>query len=279
MSILPLSPSQMNPLLDNAEKMQAKHHLPHGLQMMQVSTDCPKHGLVVREVVSIIADSARTTCPKCKAEQDEAERLANLAKERERTAHQSGISHYKEFDAWQPFGEQAQRMQGIINFAKQYLPTANSSNIIMYGKTGTGKTLLANLIASDFVRHGKHVQIIRASDIHSQVRATWSKYTDITEHELMQSWINQDLLVIDEFGEADGAVNADTAIANRERISRIIDGRYSRGLPTVITSNLERDEIVDKLGDRAWDRLSQKAVMIACNWGSWRKANQNFVEI
>lgn len=279
MSISPLSPSLINPLLDSAEKMQAKHHLPHGLQMVQVSTDCPKHGLVVREVVSIFAETARTTCPKCKAEADEASRMAEFSKERERVARQSGITHYRGFEAWQPFGEQAQRMQGIINFAQQYLPTGNTSNIIMYGKTGTGKTLLANLIASDFVRRGKHAHIIRASDIHSQVRATWSKYADITEHELMQSWIRQDLLVIDELGEADTAVNADTAIANRERLSRIIDGRYSRGLPTIITTNLERDEIMDKLGDRAWDRLSQNAVMIACNWGSWRQANQNFVEI
>ncbi|MDO4896358.1 MAG: ATP-binding protein [Moraxella sp.] len=279
MSILPLYPSRINPLLDATEKMQAKHHLPHGLQMVQVSTDCPKHGLVVRDVVNIIAEQARHICPKCKAEQDEADLIARTTKERECVARQSGITHYKQFDAWQPFGEQVQRMQGIINFAQQYLPMGNTSNIIMYGKTGTGKTLLANLIASDFVRHGKHVQIIRASDIHSQVRATWSKHSDVSEHELMNDWINQDLLVIDELGEADGASNADTAIANRERISRIIDGRYSRNLPTIITTNLERDEIVERLGDRAWDRLAQNAVMIAFNWGSFRKANQSFMEI
>lgn len=269
----------MNPHLSATEKMQAHRHLPKELQMVQITTDCPIHGLVVREMVSIIADTARNVCPKCKAEQDKAEFIARTAKERERIARQSGITHYKNFDAWQPYGEQAQRMHGVINFAQNYLPTKNNSNIIMYGKTGTGKTLLANLIASDFIRHGKRAQIIRASDIHSQVRATWSKYADTTEHELMGSWINQDLLVIDELGEADGAVNADTAITNRERISRIIDGRYSRNLPTIITSNLERDELIERLGDRAWDRLSQKAVMIACNWGSFRRANQNFVEI
>lgn len=28
-----------------------------------------------------------------------------------------------------------------------------------------------------------------------------------------------------------------------------------------------------------WDRLAQKAVMIACNWGSYRQAHQNLLEI
>ncbi len=271
----------INPNLDTTEQMQAKHLLPNTntWQMVQVSTNCPVHGLVVREVVSIIAETARHTCPKCLADEQAYQEQIHINKERERLAYKSGISHYKDFSVWQPFGEQAQRMQGVVGFAKEYFHTHNGKNIIMTGETGTGKTLLANLIATDFIKHGKRVEVIRSSDINNQVRASWSKYSDTTEHELMKYWINQDLLVIDELGEADLSYNAEMQQTDRERLSRIIDGRYSRNLPTIITTNLTKEVMIERLGDRAWDRLSQKAVMIACNWGSFRKANQNFVEI
>lgn len=271
--------THINPCLSATEKMQVAQHLPKGFEMVLIATDCPYHGRMEREVPAIIADTSRHTCPTCEKGHMELERKLRFAQEREQIAHSSGIANYQGFEAWQPFGEQAQRMEGILNFAKNYLPSKNMSNLIMYGKTGTGKTLLANLIASDFVRNGKSVKLIRASDIHSQVRATWAKNATTTEHDLISSWISQDLLVIDELGEADSSTNAETHQANRERISRIIDGRYTRGLPTIITSNFERDELVERLGDRAWDRLAQKAVMIACNWGSYRQAHQNLLEI
>lgn len=268
----------INPHLSQDEKMQVAQHLPKGFELVQVSIDCPNHGYLVREVPAIIAHEASGICPTCQKEQMAHDEAMRIAKERERTAHECGIAHYKDFEVWQCYGEHTQRMQGVLYFAKNYLLSQNTSNLIMYGKTGTGKTLLANLIASDFVRNGKSVKFIRASDIHSQVRATWAK-TTTTEHDLISSWINQDLLVIDELGEADSSTNAETHQANRERISRIIDGRYAKGLPTIITSNFEKEELIERLGDRAWDRLGQKAVMMAFNWGSYRQAHQNLLEI
>lgn len=271
--------ANINPLLSTTEKMKVQNYLPKGLHMVEVSTNCPIHGLVVREVVSIIADTAQNTCPKCYADELSQKEQIRLDTERQRTAYRSGISHYHDFGVWQTHGEQAPRMQGILNFAQSYLPSKNLSNLVLSGATGTGKTLLANLIASDFIRHGKCVKLIRASDIHSQVRATWSKSATTSEHELLSIWIAQDLLIIDEFGEADSSANTDTEGANRERISRIIDGRYAKGLPTIITTNLTKEQLIERLGDRAWDRLHQNAVFIAFNWQSYRQAHAKFVEI
>lgn len=267
--------TSINPLLSTAEKMQVQNHLPKGLRMVQISTNCPKHGISVREVVSIIADTTRHTCPKCKAEQDEADRLARLAKQYSIRAEQSGITHYKPFDTWQVNDE---RMERILSFAQSYTQDPQG-NLIFSGVTGTGKTLLANLIATTFIKRDKSVRVIRSSDINNQIRATWNKNSPITEQELMNLFISRDLLVIDEFGEADNAISVETRQADRERLSRIIDGRYAKGLPTIITTNLTKEQIIERLGDRAWDRLQQHAVFIAFSWKSYRQANSKFMEI
>lgn len=270
--------THINPCLSSTEKMQALHHLPRlpkGLHLVKITTDCPKHGVITREVVSIIAEQARQICPHCKAEQDEQEHQARIDKQRSARAKQSGIIHYLPFDTWQASDE---RMERIALFAQSYAQNPQG-NLILSGATGTGKTMLANLIATVLIQADKDVLVIRSSQIGEQVRASWSKHSTISEHGLMEGWIHQDLLVIDELGEADLSYNAEMRQADRERLSRIIDGRYSKGLPTVITTNLTKDALTERIGDRAWDRLQQHAVFIAFNWQSYRQTHAKFVEI
>lgn len=245
------------------------------LQMVQITTDCPIHGTTVREVVSIIADTARHTCPKCQAERQEDERIKRLAAKRVQTAKKSGILHYGSFDIWQAPTE---RMANVLHFVKGYADTLEG-NLIMSGATGTGKTLLANLVASQAINDEKGVLLIRSSEISEQARSTWSKYSPISETELIHNWISIELLIIDELGEADLAMTGDMKQADRERLSRILDGRYTRGLPTIITTNLTKQELIERLGDRAWDRLQQHAVFIAFDWSSYRQVHSNFLEI
>lgn len=169
-------------------------------------------------------------------------------------------------------------MERIALFAKSYAENPQG-NLILSGATGTGKTMLANLIATVLIKADKDVLVIRSSQIGEQVRTSWSKHSTVNEHGLMEGWINQDLLVIDELGEADLSYNAEMRQTDRERLSRIIDGRYSKGLPTIITTNLTKDLLKERLGDRAWDRLQQHAVFIAFNWQSYRQAHAKFVGI
>lgn len=270
--------TNVKPCLSSTEKMQAHRHLsrlPKGLHLVQITTDCPKHGLIVRQVVNIIADTARHVCPKCKAEQDEAESLARLAKQHAIKAKRSGITHYQPFNTWQASNE---RMERILSFAQSYAQNPQG-NLILSGTTGTGKTMLANLIATALIQANQNVLVIRSGQIGEQVRASWSKHSTVSEHELISSWINQDLLVIDELGEADLSYNTEMQQTDRERLSRIIDGRYSKGLPTIITTNLTKELLTERLGDRAWDRLQQHAVFIAFNWQSYRQTHAKFVEI
>lgn len=231
--------------------------------------DCPRHGQSVVNTLPAIAD--KLVCPHCVEEQRLVQKAEQDRQRWQTLAHHSNIRPTS-FDEWQVAGE---RMQAVKNFVMGYAKTPNK-NLILCGSTGTGKTMLAMCIGTSLLDWG--VCFIRSSDIHAKCRATWGK-TDQSENQLMEYWANINLLIIDEFGEADGAVNDNMATQNRERLSRIIDGRYTKGKPTIITSNLAKDELIARLGDRAWDRLQQNAVFANCNWTSYRQSNRAYLEI
>ena len=66
---------------------------------------------------------------------------------------------------------------------------------------------------------------------------------------------------------------------DRGRMSDIIDGRYSQSKPMLITTNLPKEQLIERLGSRAWDRLQQCIVVAGCNWQSYRQLNNRYLEI
>ena len=65
------------------------------------------------------------------------------------------------------------------------------------------------------------------------------------------------LLVIDDVGTCGGEQSKVQAMYNN-----VIDYRYSNMLPTIITTNLKRNELSRYIGDRAIDRLQSNGYFI-----------------
>jgi len=91
--------------------------------------------------------------------------------------------------------------------------------MIMVGGVGTGKTLLASAILDALV--DKHdCWIIKTIDLIRRIKSTWSKDSEKSEEDVINHFINVDLLVIDEVGSQFGS---DT---EKLFIFDIIDGRF-----------------------------------------------------
>ena len=107
--------------------------------------------------------------------------------------------------------------------------------LFLHGTAGTGKTLLANLIAKEFVKLGKSVRVFNFSNLLDSYTAGWKDNNLKLRHEHMIK--NADLLVIDDIGKelSDklGAAQLDAALRTR----------YSNSRPTIITSNLSKGKI------------------------------------
>ncbi|WP_395146980.1 ATP-binding protein [Moraxella atlantae] len=258
-----------NPLQSYAESACIANSLVD-IGIVTVNVDCPTHGIQRVQTFAFRQDQVK--CPECDKLIQAQKDFETYQKLKRDDALRSGIAkrYYGcKLDDWQA---ETERQRKLLAFAKAWLSDFDhgSKHIAMIGPTGTGKTMLASILAGAVMEKGYTVKMLRSSDIAEQVRATWKPQARESEADLMHAWINCDLLVIDEFGEGDIAVNPDWADQDRARLSKIIDGRYQNGMPIIFTSNFDRDQFFARLGARALDRLQENMTLIVCNWQSYR---------
>lgn len=247
------------------------------------------------------------TCKQCEAEaraQKTRENKQKLGEVYKRIMSENGVSpKAKDFTDWQFDEAQADRQKNIIsvmeNLAEKIALSGNQSangklpNILLIGGTGSGKTMLAAALVKAIYRKAVLIdmknevdayqannhcaKLIKSRDITEMAKATWGNYNE-SEYELIEYFSKFPLLVIDDLGDSDAASGADANAKDRGRIADIFDKRYQK-LPTIITTNLDKDGAASHLGDRAWDRLQENLIIIRCDWGSYRQSVAKVLEI
>ena len=191
------------------------------------------------------------------------------------------------FTDWRYDPNQEDNQRNKIAEIQEYSKSIDihSRNVVIFGRTGTGKTMIANAIAvnhylakerslpsecssynqQDFYDYT--CQLITSFDIGARARAHWGNY-QVSEYDYLQDLAANELLIIDDLGAGDGHDK------DRERIAQIIALRYKRA-PTIITTNMDIKGLQEFLGDRAWDRLQENLLVVPCDWGSYRAKNSN----
>ena len=147
-------------------------------------------------------------------------------------------------------------LEKIYDLAKRWCekyPNSNILNITMAGGTGTGKTFLLECMASELIARGFNVMFTTAFALNDECR----KY-----HFSLPSKVNEymdcDVLVVDDLGSEPLLKNI-----TLEYLFNIINLRQRRYKPTLISTNLSMEQILNRYDDRIYSRLSNK--MIALN--------------
>lgn len=196
-------------------------------------------------------------------------------------------AHMSRFSDWQYDATEGDNQRDKIAEIQEYSKSINmhSRNVVIFGRTGTGKTMLANVIAvnhyltkekslpSEYSSYNQQdfydytCQLITSFDIGAQARALWGS-RQASEYEYLQKLAANELLIIDDLGAGDGHDK------DRERIAQIITLRYKKA-PTIITTNMDIRGLQEFLGDRAWDRLQENLLVVPCDWDSYRAKNSD----
>jgi DNA replication protein DnaC len=141
-------------------------------------------------------------------------------------------------------------------------------NIIITGKTGTGKSYLAQAFANRAIYDGFRVYYVRTQSLHEEIR---SSSIDGTYTNLLKKYSRFKLLILDDFGIApmveDDATNLFEIIEDRTNINS-----------TIITSQLPVSEWYNYLNnntiaDAILDRIVYSSHRIELEGESMRKIN------
>ena len=138
----------------------------------------------------------------------------------------------------------------IKQYAQKF--TVNSKNLIISGNVGTGKSFMAGCICSAVDASGFSTLFLTAYELNSVLL----KYhtAPIGEKELyLQLLCDCDLLVIDDLGSEPLYKNV-----TEEYLLMILSRRSADEYPTIITTNLTQEQLLDRYGDRTLSRINDK---------------------
>ncbi len=134
------------------------------------------------------------------------------------------------------------------------LPNSQTRALLLYGGSGLGKTFLLRSVGQRAMARGVPTLTLTANHLLNQIRRQY--FGRDTQEEA--SYLNIPLLLIDDLGTEPLWENITV-----EQLFALIDHRLSRGLHTLISTNLNPGELTQRYTERIMSRLSDRRL---CQW-------------
>ena len=144
--------------------------------------------------------------------------------------------------------------------AKQYVENwadmkRKNVGLLLMGPVGTGKSFFAGCIANALLEGGERVMMTNFSRILNEMTSYQSD-----KNQIIQNLVDYPLLIIDDLGIER---NSEFAL---EQVYNVIDSRYCKMLPLIVTTNLGLKEMKSQEQDvahqRVYSRLLEMCVPI-----------------
>lgn len=131
-------------------------------------------------------------------------------------------------------------------------PAIDYKFIIVSGQVGVGKTFLAECLASRLIERGFIVSFISAFGLNN-ILLSYHTCFDDQKQSYLNALIDPDVLVIDDLGTEPLLKNV-----TLEYLYVVLSERSRLGHLTVITTNLDTQDILDRYNERIFSRLLNK---------------------
>lgn len=144
-------------------------------------------------------------------------------------------------------------VEECLHFIKDF--DNKPKNLFFYGNTGVGKTFLSNCVAKELLENGYSVIYFTAFQLFDILsKGVFDRDADaIAAH---QNIFDCDLLIIDDLG---------TEFANSFTTSQLflcVNERLLRQKSTIISTNLNLNQMIDMYSERTWSRISSNYTLI-----------------
>jgi DNA replication protein DnaC len=264
--------------------------------MMIGSTEqmtCPTHGTVYTSTVTkknklgmIFREGC---CPDCEADRETkwlAERAEEAKLDFQRRLDTAKIQPRFLRKTFEDYNATTDGQKKALKIAREYAENFGEHLkagrcLIFSGRVGCGKTHLAcaiihSIIARPFAGgvDGEWTKrrsddwhtcrYVSASGIIRDIRDSWGD-REMTETRVFKKYTSPSLLVVDEIGRQNGDDR------DRNLLDELIDLRYEAMKPTLISTNCDKLQMANFIGERGLNRLFENdGILCLFNWGSHR---------
>ncbi len=135
-----------------------------------------------------------------------------------------------------------QNFQIIRTYAENF--SAKSGSLLFMGGTGLGKTHLSSALAKTVIDRGYDVLYTSALNMVADFERAKFKGEGDTD-----KYMCAELLIVDDLGTEGAGAFTESFIYN------VIDTRICKGLPTVVSTNLDARDLSERYGERIFSRL------------------------
>ena len=221
---------------------------------------CPKCGVPTEKIIYLPALHRHIIGPvmcKCKKEEFKKKEVEEKNKEKqlrlERVIKNSLMDEKfrnSRFETWD-FSKGSKKMYklGTEYVARFSEMKERSVGMLIYGEPGNGKTFTTACMANALLEQMIPTVCVSINSLLDRIKETYTKWGKEVEEDIIRGLCNADLLIIDDLGTEQGTEWSRTKIYN------ILDSRYRNGLPLIITTNIELNELKEKYHARTYDRI------------------------
>lgn len=150
------------------------------------------------------------------------------------------------------------RLEDLTGDLSQAQEWDGTSNVLLLGNVGTGKTHAAVALARMVHEAGGTLMFRSALALVDDLKPGG-------DERAMERALSVNLLLLDDLG-----YERHTDFA-ADRVSRVITDRYDACRPTIVTSNLSPDALEAEVGPRIWSRLFHGALRLKVSGNDRRK--------
>jgi DNA replication protein DnaC len=257
--------------------MQALHKVVNNIVQKNLASDKDYHCLYCSRFVPTkeieVFGQKRTVQPKCecevKAKEAELQNLINAGNKREIEKRFAKSSLGKRF-ADSTFDNFQMRIgaEKAFDLCKKYVSEFHEwgpDSLLIWGDWGNGKSHLGAAIDNALTDKNLIVVFQSVPELLQKIRDTFSNGNGETEREIMRALFSCDLLILDDIG----AEKVTDWVS--DALFRIIDGRYRKKKPILYTTNLKPTLLLEKLGGRIYDRITETSLPVENKANSFRK--------
>ena len=230
-------------LREDLNDILKKNGLPiNYLELQYVCNRCHDEGFI---------DGKMCTCMREMLKKESCNALANISPLENSSFDSFDINYYPDNYLDSDRQSPRQRMIRVLEYCKRYSREFNqhSSNLLLVGNTGIGKTHISISIAKEVVGKGYNVIYTSVQNMISDIEKERFRTNQDSNNSHQYNFLNCDLLVIDDFGTEFSTNFSISTLYN------IIDNRILLKRPTIIATTESMEELARKYNKQLVSRL------------------------